>query len=226
MKTCPNCNAKLNNDSRFCSGCGFHFEEVTPQNNASSSKNPLKGLLIGLIVALIILSMAISGFIWWNQPAKRVHRLLKLGEKYLAELDYDKSIITLEKALRIDPKNSLLYSNLADVYVVKADQISDEEEKLSLYETANENYANALYYAGEDDTELVDAINEFYLGWAQIYLDRNDYETAKSILKQGFDITEQEALENKIDEIEEKRILSLRNENARAVIGSITTFIK
>ncbi|SDZ96775.1 Tetratricopeptide repeat-containing protein [Oribacterium sp. KHPX15] len=231
MKTCPNCKSKVNDDTLFCSVCGFYFEEGTLKNNASSGKNPLKGLLIVLVVILIILSMAVGGFIWWNHPAKRVQRLLDLGQKYLAELDYDQSIITLEKALRIDPKNSLLYSNLAEVYVVKADHIS-EEEKLNLYETANENYEYAMYYAGEDDARLVKTINEFYLNWAQIYIDLKDYEMAKNILNQGFEITEQDELKSELEEVENqekseaktdegnnrKSNQLLYNENARAII--------
>lgn len=192
-----------------------------------NNKNPLKVILIILIVIFIILSMAVGGFIWWNQPAKRIERLLDLGQKYLAEMNYDQSIITLEQALRIDPKNSLLYSNLAEIYVAKADHSSDEEEQLSLYESANENFKNALYYAEEDDTRLDNAINEFYLNWSQIYIERDDYITAKDILNQGYEITEQDELKSKLKEVENQEAsetksdeanLLLYNENARAFI--------
>ncbi len=185
-----------------------------------NNKNPLKVILIILIVIFIILSMAVGGFIWWNQPAKRIERLLDLGQKYLAEMNYDQSIITLEQALRIDPKNSLLYSNLAEIYVAKADHSSDEEEQLSLYESANENFKNALYYAEEDDTRLDNAINEFYLNWSKIYIERDDYVTAKKILSQGFDITENEALKSKLDEVEDQETSEVNHDEEATLLSN------
>ena len=185
-------------------------------------KSKSNTILIISIVTGILLAVLVGILVFFNLPAQRIRRMLKTANKYIAEENYDEAILTLQRMLEIDPKNPVIYSNLAEVYFHKADNSSSEEEKLSLYESANENYLNALNYSEDEDSELNDSLNELYLNWSQVYIEREDYITAQEVLKQGIDISEQEVLKDKLEEVAKQTSGSdMFNENARAVNISI-----
>ena len=112
-----------------------------------------KGKIIGIIIMLILIVVfLIGGFVLYkNSDAVRVKKQLDLGEKYLAELDYDQAIVAYEKVIEIEPMNV-----------------------------------------------------EAYLGLADAYIGKDDYESALVVLQKGYDLTGNEEIGNKLDEIKEE----------------------
>lgn len=139
--------------------------------DGGSKKRSGMAKVIGVLAAVLVLALIlVGGLIWWNQPAKRMERLIQAGQKYLAEADYDQSILTFEKAIAIDPKNAALYSDLAGAYIQKAKTASDDE-KVRLYKLASNNYKEALYY-DEDNSQLAADISDLYVEWSDFYIDQ------------------------------------------------------
>ncbi len=64
-----------------------------------------------LLVAVLVVSGGNSG--------RRLQEQLRLGEKYLTELDYEQAIAAYRAAIEIDPRCEEAYLGLADVYVAK-----------------------------------------------------------------------------------------------------------
>ena len=66
--------------------------------------------------------MAMGGYILYkSSDSVRVQEQLDLGEKYLAELDYDQAIVAYETVLEIEPMNVEAYLGLSDAYIGKDD---------------------------------------------------------------------------------------------------------
>ena len=101
---------------------------------------------------ILIVVFLIGGFVFYkNSDAVRVRKQLDLGEKYLAELDYDQAIVAYETVIEIEPMNV-----------------------------------------------------EAYLGLADAYIGKDDYESALVALQKGYDLTGNEEIGNKLDEIKEE----------------------
>ncbi len=66
-----------------------------------------------LLVAVLVVSGGNSG--------RRLQEQLRLGEKYLTELDYEQAIAAYRAAIEIDPRCEEAYLGLADVYVAKGE---------------------------------------------------------------------------------------------------------
>lgn len=112
-----------------------------------------KGKIIGIIIMLILIVVfLIGGFVFYkNSDAVRVRKQLDLGEKYLAELDYDQAIVAYETVIEIEPMNV-----------------------------------------------------EAYLGLADAYIGKDDYESALTVLQKGYNLTADDEIKAKIDEINEE----------------------
>ena len=168
--------------------------------NGGSKKRSRLGAVVAVLVSVLILVLIlVGGLVWWNQPAKRVERLIQAGQKYLAEADYDQSILSFQKAIEIDPKNAELYSDLAGAYIQKAQNASDDE-KVKLYKLASNSYKEALYY-DEDNTQLVADISDLYVEWSDFYIDQQDYDAAIDLIEKGLKIVDEQVLEDRLNEL-------------------------
>lgn len=109
-----------------------------------------KGKIIKVTIAVVVaLAIVIVGYaVYKNSDAVKVREQLDLGEKYLAELNYDEAIIAYETVIEIEPMNV-----------------------------------------------------EAYLGLADAYAGKGDYESAALALQKGYDLTENEAIKSKLDEV-------------------------
>lgn len=121
---------------------------LTHNGRMKGMKNKRKIIKV-TIAAVVALVMVIAGYaVYKNSDAVRVREQLDLGEKYLAELDYDQAIVACEIVIEIEPMNVGAYLGLADAYIGKG-----------------------------------------------------DYESAALALQKGYDLTKDEAIKNKLDEV-------------------------
>lgn len=117
---------------------------------------------------------------------------LSLGEKYLAELDYENAIIAFNKVIEVDPKNIQAYLGLSTAYE-KTDR--------------NEEAIDALEKVIEIDPEY----SEAYIRMADIYIRLNDIQRAIEILRNAFEKLKDDLIKVKLDEIDNESKSSRRN---------------
>ena len=86
-------------------------------------------VLIAIVSALLILRPFLSS----RGGRMVVDRKLKLGKRYLSEMEYDKAVTEFSEVIRIDDKNTEAYVGLADAYT-----------GLGKWSAAVENYDTAL----------------------------------------------------------------------------------
>ena len=109
-------------------------KDLTPLEVSGGKRK--KGLLLGLAAGVLILIAAI--FIILSMPdtvnARKVQEQLKLGAKYLSELNYEQAIVAYQAAIEIEPKCADAYLGLAEIYMelgefAKAEIILEEAKK-------------------------------------------------------------------------------------------------
>ena len=111
-----------------------------------------------------------------------------LGIRYLSEGNYAEAVIAFTAAIEIDPKNPVAYLGRAQATVFSGETEENLSAALADYEKAKE--------LGDNSADL-------WLGLADIYIRRGDYDKALEILKEGLDKTGgDEAIAGKIAEIE------------------------
>ena len=123
-----------------------------------------KRVIQALIIVILIMIVAIEGvLIFFRLPAQRLSRELRLGEKYLDELQYEDAILSFTEAIRISPKSAeayfnrgLAYEGLADEQANKAAQYPDAEAEKN-YGKARKDFQKAAelgYESGDLDAHL------------------------------------------------------------------------
>ncbi len=123
-----------------------------------------KRVIQALIIVILIMIVAIEGvLIFFRLPAQRLSRELRLGEKYLDELQYEDAILSFTEAIRISPKSAeayfnrgLAYEGLADEQANKAAQYPDAEAEKN-YGKARRDFQKAAelgYESGDLDAHL------------------------------------------------------------------------
>jgi len=132
---------------------------------------------------------------------QQVQEQVDLGNKYLAELDYEQAIVAFSKSIEIDLKNPTLYEERANVYVAWA-QASAEDQRVNKYERAAADYNQAIDLGADGGihTKLVDV----YMKWAEIYIELDDYVNAQLVLETGISITEDNSLQEVLTKLQEE----------------------
>ena len=91
-------------------------------SNTVRKKNSRKGSVIAIAaVAVLLIAVGVLSFVMSDSPAKKYEEQLKLAQRYLDELDYDKAIAAYRAAIEIDPKGEDAYLGLAEAYVENGD---------------------------------------------------------------------------------------------------------
>ena len=86
-------------------------------------------VVIGIVAALILAivgGIIIVQTLSANSPQKNLKKQMELGDKYLAELDYENAILAYEEALKIDPKEEDAYLALGRIYDALANKCMEE----------------------------------------------------------------------------------------------------
>jgi len=110
-------------------------EEQEIEIIASKQKRHIRVLIIA-VTALVIVTVTMLLILRPEKgEAKKVIEALRLGEKYLSELEYEQAIASYELAIQIDPKCADAYLGLADVYLAM-DQPEEAAKVLARAEQA------------------------------------------------------------------------------------------
>ena len=94
--------------------------------------------VLGLIAVIVIVCVIIIGVAIGSDSG--YGKKLKLGEKYLTDMDYENAILAFKDAISINPKNEDAYIGLADAYMSLAEDCMDEGDE----ERAAENLNRAI----------------------------------------------------------------------------------
>lgn len=149
---CPNCKKKISKNQKFCNYCG---EEI---RNQEKNKNMKIFLPIGagcicilvIVVAVVVLSK--------TTPASKLQAKLDLGNKYLAEANYEKAEIAFSEALKIDEKSPDAAMGLADTY-----NKQKKPEKAAKYlAKASDNVKNMKLSDAEEYARKLKSQEEYY----------------------------------------------------------------
>ena len=136
---CIKCGSKLDDSDVFCGECGFPVEPLNepamPQQAPAVPKNrhPVRVALISIgVVAVLGVAAFVGLHIYKEKRAeaeaqaaaeaeaelrRTLREQMRLGDRYLDELDFERAIAAYEEAIEIDPKNVDAYMGLAQAYV-------------------------------------------------------------------------------------------------------------
>lgn len=91
---------------------------------------------VGIIIAGVIVMAAVAtGMLaYYNSDSVRLRRQLDLGNRYLAELNFEEAIVAYEAAIAIEPVSVEAYLGLADAYL----GLGDAEQALAALERGYE----------------------------------------------------------------------------------------
>ena len=129
---------------------------------------------IVFIIAVVILLGSFAAINVIGMQEMDVVSQLKLGEKYLSELQYEEALIAFNKALEIEPKNVDAKLGIADIFI-QTDKVND-----------------AILFLAEELEKYDDA--ELYTKLAEIYDNSGEYEKAISLLSQAINKSDDEEL--------------------------------
>lgn len=147
-----------------------------------------KGRAVAIAVVVAIILVLTVGIVIYNTPEKRLARQLDLGNRYLEEQNYEQAIVTFDLAISIDPKSAEAYLGKAEANV-----------GMGNYEQAAEVYKTALQMIPDADS-VIRVVEQFYLDYAQIYIDSGDLERAIGILEEGVELLNSERIREKLEE--------------------------
>ncbi len=87
-----------------------------------SEEPPLKYLghrtvIIIVAIFMVVILAIVGAIIFYNTPARRIKRLLSLGQKYLSELQYEDALLAYSKALDLDIICEDAYIGMSEVYM-------------------------------------------------------------------------------------------------------------
>lgn len=149
------------------------------------------------IMISLILTLATVGCT--KTVEQQVAEQLELGQKYLAEMNYEQAIVAFTKVIEIDPKNIEAYFSLSDIYVV----MDDMENAVSILEQG---------YGEIEDAKIEDKLVTLYISQAD-RLRKDSPEEARDIIERGLTIVNslrlREYLKDLEDEIREADILHM-----------------
>lgn len=123
-----------------------------------NKKKFARAIIAGVIV---MIAVTVGILAYYNSDGVRLKRQLDLGNRYLAELNYEEATVAYEAAIAIEPMSV-----------------------------------------------------EAYLGLADAYLGKGDYEAAAEKLQRGYELTGDESLKQKLEEVK-REIVRLKEEEER-----------
>ena len=107
----------------------------------------LKGILIGIITLIVLLTVSIC-FVIGSGILNPVEHNLKLGYKYLEEGNYEEALVAFDKVISIDEKNVDAYLGKAQAEIKldnKADALDTIETIITITSESNKMYSSTSY---------------------------------------------------------------------------------
>ncbi|WP_294499166.1 WG repeat-containing protein [uncultured Gemmiger sp.] len=134
-------------------------------NQPHCRKVPVFSIILWVLFGLLALAALVLGlllFLRGRANARLVQQHLDLGEKYLAQLDYDSAVIEFTSAIRIDERCAPAYQGRGDAYLALADYESAEADYTVVIEVLRQPSVDlyvdrARAHAGQDEVEQAEA---------------------------------------------------------------------
>ncbi|MCD8222662.1 MAG: zinc-ribbon domain-containing protein [Clostridiales bacterium] len=201
---CSNCGKELKDNVKYCSKCGH---PITRQSSAiveertflQNSHEKLWGSWVKWIVAGSLAILLIVAIIFLAVPKvnqKRYESLIKEGNRYLTEMNYEEAVIAFTKAIRIEEKEPDAYIGRGNAYTGLADKGGSGDGDQSTYQLAEADYKKAL--------KLDKTLTDVYEKLSEVYLAQDKADKAEKILEQGYSATKNEKLSERLAEIQEQ----------------------
>ena len=144
-------------------------------------------LAVGIVVFLAVVCGFVAVMAIGGNREGNAQEQLSLGERYLAEMDYERAVAAFEMAIELEPRNIDAYIGLARAY----DGLGDTDLALETLETAREKIQE-LVREGE---ALPDSAAEVYLMLVRMYEGTGNYEEARFLLEEALSVTDSAELQ-------------------------------
>ncbi len=130
---CGKCGNETEDGALFCSKCGNKLGGSSAKEKKAKRKSQKGKIVIenegkqkkhsaALIVALLLIAALLIGggfflYKYFSNPEIRYKQKLIQAEKYLSEDNYEKAVAAYKAAIKISPKSSEAYKDLAALYI-------------------------------------------------------------------------------------------------------------
>ncbi len=155
-------------------------------------------LAVGTVLFLAVVCGFVAVMAIGGNREGNAQEQLSLGERYLAEMDYERAVAAFEMAIELEPRNIDAYIGLFEAY----EGLGNTDLALEALETAREKIQE-LVREGE---ALPDSAAEVYLMLVHMYEEAGNYEEARLLLEEALSVTDsaelQEIWEAYIPEVE------------------------
>ena len=121
-ETASETEAEVKNENEIVNETGAEVKADGTQVVTKKKKFIPVFILVGMIVFAVIPAIVLIVAFTFAFPKKRLNDKIKLGEKYITQLDYEKAIMTYKEAIEMNPKSVAAYLGIADAYEGLADQ--------------------------------------------------------------------------------------------------------
>ena len=161
-------------------------------------KKALQTKIIIAAVAALVLAIVIIGIVTFSSGGTnaQLKKQLDLGQKYLAELDYERAVTAFKEGLRIDPKSEDASKGLMAAVCGWNDQTydsGDHDKAYAILEEAIDYYLSFL----EDNTTNEGA----YQGIVETYIRLGDLDNARFWAQKGVDNLGTDTLKELLDRV-------------------------
>lgn len=169
-------------------------------------KNLLKTRVVIILIAVVAIAALLIGIVSFSSggTSAKLKKQLDLGQKYLAELDYERAVTAFKEGLIIDPKSEDASEGLMAAIIGWNDQTydsGDHDKAYSILEEAIDYYTEFL----ESNTSNEGA----YKGIIECYIRLGDLDSAKYWAEKGVDELGTDTLKELLDKINSDSIKSL-----------------
>ena len=155
-------------------------------------------LAVGTVLFLAVVCGFVAVMAIGGNREGNAQEQLSLGERYLAEMDYERAVAAFELVIELEPRNIDAYIGLSKAY----EGLGDTDLAMEALETAREKIQE-LVREGE---ALPDSAAEGYLMLVRMYDETGNYEEARLLLEEALSVTDsaelQEIWEAYVPEVE------------------------
>ena len=144
-------------------------------------------LAVGTVLFLAVVCGFVAVMAIGGNRERNAQEQLSLGERYLAEMDYERAVAAFEMAIELEPRNIDAYIGLARAY----EGLGDTDLALEALETAREKIQE-LVREGE---ALPDSAAEVYLMLVRMYEEAGNYEEARLLLEEALSVIDSAELQ-------------------------------
>ena len=144
-------------------------------------------LAVGTVLFLAVVCGFVTVMAIGGNRGRNAQEQLSLGERYLAEMNYERAVAAFELAIELEPRNIDAYIGLSEAY----EGLGNTDLALEALETAREKIQE-LVREGE---ALPDSAAEVYLMLVRMYEEAGNYEEVRLLLEEALNVTDSAELQ-------------------------------